>query len=266
MGSFKDLAKLRGLTEAGLVVKTASQQAQAGRDDELRKRREAEEAAARAVLANAPRYPWARAATLAEARALLTEHEMVFSIAGRGEVEAIIDLEALVAPPQISDGDVVVDELLLPGDGSALYVRGDLTVGKRIVQRFRAGLLLVFGSLRARHVITTGQILVIGDLDVAGTLYGNSTSYATIVLGAARIGTLISAKPHVFSLLGAVSIGELVDPDGDAPNFSIFARTTPRSSRTIDPAVGDAHDEAAIAAALATRDDVLTPGVAGASQ
>jgi hypothetical protein len=260
MGSFKDLAKLRGLAEAGLVVKTANQQAQAQRDDELRKRRDLEEEAASAVLANAPRYPWARAATLAEVRALLAEHEMAFSIAGRGEVEAIIDLEALVAPPQIADGDVVVDELLLPADGSALYVRGDLTVDKRIVQRLHAGMLIVFGSLRARHVITTGQILVIGDLDVAGTLYGNTTSYTTIVLGAARVGTLISAKQHLFSLLGAVSIGELVDPDGDAPNFSIFARTAPRSSRTIDPVVGDAHDGAAIAAALTTRDDVLTQG------
>lgn len=244
------------------MVKTASQQAQARRDDELHKRRELEEIAASAVLANAPRYPWARAATLAQARALLTEHEMAFSIAGRGEVEAIIDLEALVAPAQIADGDVVVDELLLPADGSALYVRGDLTVGERIVQRFRAGSLIVFGSLRARHVITSGQILVTGDLDVAGTLYGNSTSYATIVLGAARIATLISAKQHLFSLLGAFAIGELVDPDHAAPNFSIFARTTPRSSRTIDPAAGDAHDEAAIAAALTTRDDVLTPETA----
>jgi hypothetical protein len=260
MGSFKDLAKLRGLAEAGLVVKTASEQVQARRDDELRKRHELEEAAAAAKLADAPRYPWARTATLAEARALLTEHEMAFSIAGRGEVEAIIDIEALVGPLQIADGDLAIDELLLPGEGSSLYVRGDLTVGKRIVQRFRAGTLVVFGSLRAHHVITTGQILVTGDLDVTGTLYGNCTNYATIVLGAARIGTLISTKEHLFSLLGAVAIGELVDPDGRAPNFSIFARSTPRSSRTIDPAVGDAHDEAAIAAALTTRDLVLTPG------
>ena len=258
MGSFKDLAKLRGLAESGLVVKTASQQAQAAREDELRKRREHEELAAAAVLANAPRYPWARAATLAEARALRTEHEMAFSIAGRGEVEAIIDIEALVAPAQIAEGDLVVDELLLPGEGSALYVRGDLTVSKRIVQRPRAGSLIVFGSLRARHVITTGRILVTGDLDVTGTLYGNTTSHATVVLGAARIGALISAKQHLFSLLGAFSIGELIDPDGDAPNFAIFARTTPRSARAIDPAIGDAHDEAAIAAALTTRDDVLT--------
>jgi hypothetical protein len=233
---------------------------QARRDDELRKRHELEEAAAAAKLADAPRYPWARTATLAEARALLTEHEMAFSIAGRGEVEAIIDIEALVGPLQIADGDLAIDELLLPGEGSSLYVRGDLTVGKRIVQRFRAGTLVVFGSLRAHHVITTGQILVTGDLDVTGTLYGNCTNYATIVLGAARIGTLISTKEHLFSLLGAVAIGELVDPDGRAPNFSIFARSTPRSSRTIDPAVGDAHDEAAIAAALTTRDLVLTPG------
>lgn len=259
MGSFKDLAKLRGLAEAGLVVKTATEQIAARRDDELRKRRELEETAARAVLAGAPRYPWARAATLADARALLTEHEMAFSIAGRGDIEAIIDIEALVEPAQIADGDIAIEDLVLPAEGSALYVRGNLTIGKRIIQRFRAGSLVVFGSLRAHHAITSGQILVTGDLDVPGTLYGNSTNRATVVLGAARIGTLISAKRHLFSLVGAVAIGELVDPDGDAPNFAIFARTTPRSPRTLDPAVGGAHDEAAIAAALATRDDVLTP-------
>jgi hypothetical protein len=259
MGSFKDLAKLRGLAEAGLVVKTAAEQAEAKREDELRKRRAIQEAAAAEVLARAPRYPWARAATLAEARALLTEHDMEFQIAGRGEVEAILDIEALLGPPQIADGDVELDELLLPGEGSAVYVRGNLMVGKRLVQRFRAGTLVVFGSLRAEHVITTGQILVTGDLDVRGTLYGNSTNYATIVLGAAQVATLISAKQHLFSLLGAYEIGALVDPDDEAPNFPIFARTMPRSTRAIDPAVGDAHDEAAIAAALLTRDDVLAP-------
>lgn len=259
MGSFKDLAKLRGLAAAGLVVKTATEQAQARRDDALRERHEAEEAAAARVLAEAPRYPWARAATLAEARALLAEHEMACSIAGRGEVEAIIDLPALLGPPQIADGDLAIDELILPREGSALYVRGDLTVTRRIVQRFRAGTLVVFGALRAHHVITTGQILVTGDLDVPGTLYGNCTNYATTVLGAARIGTLISAKQHLFSLLGATAIDQLIDPDGDAPNFAIFARTAPRSPRTIDPAVGDPHDEAAIATALTERADVLAP-------
>ena len=44
-------------------------------------------------------------------------------------------------------------------------------------------MLVVVGSLRAHHVITTGLILVIGDVEVTGTLYGNSTNYATIVLG-----------------------------------------------------------------------------------
>lgn len=257
MGSFKDLAKLPGLAAAGLVVKTASEQAAARREDELRARRAAEEAAAAAVLANAPRYPWAQVGTLAEVRALLAEHAMAFQLAGRGEVEAIVDVEALVGPPQLA-GDVELEELLLPSEGSAVYVRGDLTVHKRIVQRARAGTLVVTGSLRAQHLVTTGQILVIGDLEVPGTVYGNSTSHATTVLGAARIGTLISARRHLFSLLGAYAIGELVDPDGDAPNFSIFARAAPRSPRAIDPAVGDAYDEAAIAAALRARAGVLS--------
>jgi len=259
MGSFKDLAKLRGLAEAGLVVKSATEQAQARRDDELRKRRELEEAAAQRVLAEAPRYPWARAGTLAEARALLVEHEMALSIAGRGDVEAVIDLEALVGPPQLADGDIALDELILPREGSALYIRGDLTVARRVVQRFRAGTLVVLGSLRAHHVVTTGQILVLGDLEVTGTLYGSSTNYATTVVGAARVGTLISVKQHLFSLLGATAIGALVDPDGEAPNFEIYARSAPRSPRVLDPAIGDAHDEAAIATALMTRDDLLAP-------
>jgi hypothetical protein len=259
MGSFKDLSKLRGLAAAGLKVQTATEQAQARRDDELRQRREAEEAAAARALADAPRYPWARAATVAEARALLAEHALACSIAGRGEVEAIIDLDALLAPAQIADGDVAIDELVLPREGSALYVRGDLTIARRLIQRPGAGALVVAGALRTRHLVTSGPILVIGDLDVAGTLYGNSTSHATTVVGAARIATLIGAQRHLFALLGATAIGQLVDPDGDAPHFAIFARTAPRVARAIDPAIGDAHDDAAIAAALGHRDDVLAP-------
>ena len=259
MGSLKDLAKLSGLVKAGLKVMTASEQQQTKRDDELRTRRAREEEAAAQVLAGVPHYPWARTATLAEVRALLAPHAMAFSIAGRGEIAAILDLEALVGPAQIADGDVTLDELVLPAEGSALFVRGDLTVRKRIVQRFRAGVLVVVGTLRAHHVITSGHIVVLGDLDVPGTLYGNSTNHSTIVLGATRVGTLIAVKRHGFAPLAAYTIGALVDPDGDAPSMAIFARSAPRSPRGLDPAIGDPHDAAAIADALATRDDVLAP-------
>jgi len=111
-----------------------------------------------------------------------------------------------------------------------------------------------------RHVITTGQILVLGDLEVTGTLYGNCTNHATIVLGAVRVGTLISAKEHLYSFVGARVIGDLVDADRCAPNFDVYERVTPRSTRTVDPAVGDVFDEVAIANALATRSDVLVQG------
>jgi len=265
MGSFKDLAKLRGLADAGLVVRSAGDQEQARRSEELQRRQAAEEARAADVVAGAPQYPWARPGTLAEVRALLAEHAMAFTLADRGEVEVVIDVAALVNPPQIADGDVAIEELRLPSEGTALYVRGDLTVTGRIVQRFRGGTLVVFGSLRAHHLVTTGQILVLGDLEVTGTLYGNCTNYATIVLGAARVGTLISAKEHLFSFVGTHEIGELVDVDAHAPNFAIYARATPRSTRTIDPAVGDAHDESAIASALATRDDVLVAAASAPS-
>jgi hypothetical protein len=259
MGSFKDLAKLPGLAKAGLKAMTASEQQQAKRDAELDTRRAREEAAAAEVLAGVPRYPWARTATLAEVRALLTSHAMAFSIAGRGDIQAILDIEALVAPAQLAEGDVTLDELVLPAEGSALFVRGDLTIRKRIVQRPRAGTLVVVGSLRAHHLVTSGHIVVLGDLDVPGTLYGNSPSDATIVLGAARVGTLIAVKRHGFAPLAAYTIGALVDPDGDAPNMAIFARTAPRSPRGLDPAIGDAHDAAAIADALTTRDELRAP-------
>ncbi len=259
MGSFKDLAKLKGFAEAGLVVRTAKEQNTDRREAELRKIDDAKEAAAAAVVANAPHYPWARAGTLAEVRALLDVHAKAMAIAESQEIDATIDIAALVQPAQIADGDQVIDSLLMPAEGTSLYVRGNLTVTHRVVQRFRAGTLVVFGSLRAHHIITTGQILVIGDLDVTGTMYGNSSNYATNVLGAAKIGTLISAKEHLFALLGGYTIGELVALDAPAPNYPIYARSTPVSTRTLDPAVGDAHDAAAIAAALSERGDVLIP-------
>ncbi len=257
MGSFKDLAKLRGLADAGLVVRDAGDQEKARRNEQTQRRDAAEEARAAELLDGAPLYPWARRGTLAEVRALLAEHAMAFTLADRGEVEVVIDVAALVNPPQIADGDVTIAELRLPSEGSALYVRGDLTVSGRIVQRFRAGTLVVFGSLRARHLVTTGQILVLGDLEVTGTLYGNCTKYATIVLGTARVGTLISAKKHLYSFVSTHEIGELVEVDDDAPNFAIYARTTPVSKRMLDPALGDPHDGAAIASALESRETIL---------
>lgn len=259
MGSFKDLAKLKGFAEAGLVVRTAKEQNTDRREAELRKIDDAKEAAAAAVVANAPHYPWARVGTLAEVRTLLDVHANAFSIAERKEVDATIDIAALVHPAQIADGDHVIDSLLMPAEGTALYVCGNLTVTHRVVQRFRAGTLVVFGSLRAQHIITTGQILVVGDVDVPGTIYGNSSNYATTVLGNAKVGTLISAKAHLFALLGSYTVGELVALDAPAPNYAIYARSSPLSTRTLDPAVGDAHDAAAVAAALSERNDVLIP-------
>jgi len=256
MGSFKDLAKLPGLAKAGLKVMSATEQHQARRDAALRAGAERAEAAAAAHLATVPHYPWARLATLAEIRALLNAHAMAFSIAGRGEIPAILDIEALVGPAQLAD-DVTLDDLVLPAEGSALFVRGNLTVTHRLVQRPRAGLLVVIGNLRARHLITSGPILVLGDLDVPGTLYGNSTSHSTIILGTAHVGTLIPVLRHGFAPLAAYTIDAVLDPDGDAPHLSIFARHAPRA-RPLDPSL-DPHDATAIADALATRDDVLAP-------
>jgi hypothetical protein len=142
-------------------------------------------------------------------------------------------------------------------EGANLYILGDLTVSGRLIQPFRSNALVVFGSVRAHHVVTGAELLVFGDLDVTGVLYGNCTNYATNVLGAARVGTLVSCKGHMFSFWGSREIGELVRRHA-APNFEIYERAAGiRTGRAIDPAIGDPYDEAQVSAALHSRDDIM---------
>ncbi len=255
MGSLKDQLLAKGLAATPKAAATATRPAPID-PSVARGKREDEQGAATHAAAS-PRYPGARVVTLAEARELFEPHAYDLRNLS-GEIDGAVDIETLLLPSvQVIDGDVTVDELRMHQEGSNLYVLGNLTISGRLVQPFRSNALVVFGSLRAKHVITGAELLVFGDLDVTGVLYGNCTNYATNVLGAARVGTLVSCKDHLFSFWGSRGIGELVHRHA-APNFEIYETAGAiRSGRAIDPAIGDPYDEASIAAALHTRDDIF---------
>ncbi|MDB4963630.1 MAG: hypothetical protein JWP01_3629 [Myxococcales bacterium] len=259
MGSLKDQLLAKGLTATPKPTPkpAATPVGPAPIDPSvLRRQREQEEVAA-AHAARSPRYLGGRIATLAAARELFEPRAYELRNVS-GDVDGSVDVERLFQPSvQVVDGDVTVDELRMCQEGSNLYILGDLTITGRLFQPFRSNAVVVFGSLRAHHVVTGAELLVFGDLDVSGVLYGNCTSYATNVLGAARVGTLVSCKDHMFSFWGSRVIGELVRRHS-APNFETYgAAAGVRTGRAIDPAVGDPYDEASIAAALHDRDDIF---------
>lgn len=255
MGSLKDQLLAKGLAAKPKAAATPVGPAPID-PAALRRQREEEEVAATHG-ASSPRYLGGRIVTLAAARELF--EPLAYQLRNlSGDVEGVVDIETLFQPSvQVVDGNVTVDELRMHQEGSNLYVLGDLTITGRLFQPFRSNALVVFGSLRAHHVVTGAELLVFGDLDVTGVLYGNCTNYATNVLGAARVATLVSCKEHMFSFWGSRNIGELVRRH-TAPNFEVYASAAGiRTGRAIDPAIGDPYDEASIAAALHARDDIF---------
>jgi len=252
MGSLKDQ-----LLAKGLASKTAPVAKPVTVDPAVDQRQRVEEAAAAAHAAASPRYPGARIVTLAEARALFEPRGYDLRNL-TGDVDGVVDIETLLLPSvQVIDGDTSLDELRMVQEGSNLFVLGNLAIGGRLVQPFRSNALVVFGSLRARNVVTGAELLVFGDLDVPGVVYGNCTNYATNVLGTARVGTLASCKEHMFSFWGSREIGELVRR-GTPPNFEVYESAPGvRTGRRFDPAIGDPYDEASVAAALQARDDIF---------
>lgn len=255
MGSLKDQLLAKGLAAKPTAAAKVASPSPIDHAAEQRKRDE--ELAAAAHAARSPRYPGARIVSLAAARELVEARGYELRNL-TGDVDGNVDIETLLLPSvQVIDGDVALDELRMDQEGSNLYVLGNLTITGRLIQPFRSNALVVFGSLRSKHVITGAELLVFGDLDVTGVLYGNCTNYPTNVLGAARIGTLVSVKEHMFSLWGSRTIGEVVRRH-QAPNFEIYAAAEGiRTGRAIDPAISDPYDEASIAAALHSRDDIF---------
>ncbi|MGE0404243.1 MAG: hypothetical protein AB7T06_46470 [Kofleriaceae bacterium] len=163
------------------------------------------------------------------------------------EIDGVIDFECWVSGPErrLYEGDLEVDELVMEPEGPSLFVAGDLTVRGVIQQGFRAGFLVVLGTLRARAIATCAQIVVTGDLIVEDTIYGNCTNYMTTVLGTTKAKVLVSAKEHYYCLYGGREVELLVDTYGDTPNME-GAHRTGNDALAMD----DAYDEVEAASKL----------------
>ncbi|MFK8003781.1 MAG: hypothetical protein AB8H86_29735 [Polyangiales bacterium] len=178
----------------------------------------------------------------AEARRARTKHERSARLYPGGEFveagELISILESVPEPPstplvegdfdpdvftarstQVIRGDHSGDSLRMRAEGSDLIVMGNLFLNASLKQDFRGGALLVLGSLHAKSIVSTGEIDVVGDVEVADVLFGNCTNYGTNVWGRADVRVLVSAKGHHFSFWGGAQCEVIVDVEGATPNL-----------------------------------------------
>lgn len=163
------------------------------------------------------------------------------------EVDGVIDFACWVSGSErrLHEGSLELDELVMAPEGPSLFVAGDLTVRGVIQHGFRAGFLVVLGTLRVKSIATCAQIVVTGDLIVEDTIYGNCTNYMTSVLGTTKAHVLISAKEHYFCLYGGREVDVLVDTYGDTPNMEGAQHTGDEAL-----AMDDAYDEVEAATKL----------------
>ncbi|MBL8956189.1 MAG: hypothetical protein JNK82_35775, partial [Myxococcaceae bacterium] len=254
MASFKDQLLKAGLVSAG-DARRAELDAEREKADAARRRVDAaQEASAARHVATARRQALAVPITLAQVRELFAPHRSHFAELERAApVDGALDPEVFTLPSaQLVDGDLTLDELTLESEGSNLFVRGSLRVERVLQQQFRAGGLVVFGALSARHVVTTGAMLCLGDLHVSGTLFGNSTNYATDVLGAVDVGTLVSSREHLFSFWGQPrTIHRAYETRGSSATFERYGGISPGALR---PSVTDLDDEGLVLSALREHD------------
>lgn len=175
--------------------------------------------------------------------------DAIEAAAANEAVDGVIDLRSIcsnVEGIRLHEGDLTLDALHLAAEGPSLFVDGNLVVEGLIEQEFRGGFLVVFGDLQAHDIATTAQIVVTGNLTVAGTLYGNCTNFMTTVLGRTKAQTLVSAKEHYFCLYGGRDIERIVDVYGDTPNLD--DRTD--SAEALASGLDGGFDEKAVARRL----------------
>ncbi len=256
MGSFKDKLLKAGAVSASEARRADDEGKGEPADAARHKREAAREQAATSHLASARRYPSAAPIRLSEVRDLFRPFHAQFDELQRAaRIDGVLDPEIFTLPSaQIVVGDLEVDDLRLEREGSNLLVRGDLTVKGILRQEHRAGGLVVFGRLSANHIVTTGPILCLGDLEVPGALYGNCTNYATDVLGRASIGTLVSAKEHLFSFWGNWSVGGVIDVGGGTSNLDQYG---PAETGRLRPEVEDLLEDEAVVATLRAHGSLL---------
>jgi hypothetical protein len=193
---------------------------------------------------------WAKTSPIDEdvaTQLLAPKREAWFEAEESSEIDGVIDIECWVSGPErrLYDGSIEVDELVMEPEGPSLFVAGDLTVRGVVQQGFRAGFLVVLGTLRAKSISTCAMIVVTGDLIVEDTIYGNCTNYMTNVLGKTKAKVLISAKEHYFCLYGGREVETLVDTYGDTPNMEGAQHTSDDAL-----AMDDAYDEVEAATKL----------------
>ncbi|MFN0249984.1 MAG: hypothetical protein ACKV2T_24085 [Kofleriaceae bacterium] len=171
-------------------------------------------------------------------------------------VDGIVDIECWVSGGErrLYEGSIEIDELVMEPEGPSLFVAGDLTVRGVIQQGFRAGFLVVLGTLRAKSISTCAQIVVTGDLVVEDTIYGNCTNYMTSVLGKTKARVIISAKEHYFCLYGGREVELLVDTYGDTPNME-GAQHTGNDALAMD----EPYDEVEAATKLRAGTSLVVP-------
>ena len=252
MKSLKEqLLEKLGISEQSLEAKIAEKRLEA----QSPSKREAEQRAATEHLSRAPRYPGAHALTMAEARSILAG---IPDPPANPQVDGIFDPETLTLPSvQQWRGDIVLQSLHLPAEGSNLFVEGSLSVTGILKQDFRAGHLLVLGDLSVRHLVTSAEIACTGNLSVSGVLFGNCTNYGTNVWGRASAKVLISAKEHHFSFWGNHEVELMIDVSGDTPNLAGHHYNGDTMHEVLHPDFGDGYDEERVVELIRKRDTVL---------
>jgi hypothetical protein len=202
----------------------------------------------------------ARSITQGEAEKLLAPHQArIDGVRENDEVDGVIDLESIMdGGLELHTGDLAVDSLIRTSESPSLFVTGNVNVQSVLKQEFNAGYLIVFGNLTAHHAVTTSGILVLGNLKVSGTLYGNSTNFTTTVLGHVQVGTLVSAKEHLFSFYGPREIMTTIDVEGDTPNLDDADMIGEDLEGALDEELTDIRDEEQVFSVLSSRGALLT--------
>ncbi len=250
MPSLKDQLLKSGLASSADAERAAREKVEAAETAHT----DAEETEAAAHGAKARAYPNARLITLAETRSLFdAQADRLHAAETDANVDGVLDMEIFTLPSvQVVEGDLALDELVLEAEGSNLLVKGNVRIAGTLRQEFRAGGLVVFGNLTAKNVVTTGSILVFGDLDVPGTLFGNCTNYETDVLGHANVGTLISAKEHLFAFWATYAVTNVVDVRGGTPNLDLYGGEEKQLRADVNP-----FEEKSVARSLAESGSLL---------
>ncbi len=161
---------------------------------------------------------------------------------------------------QLFDGDLCLDELSV---SEAMIINGDLTVkgGLCDTQDSDFTLLVVLGKLKAAHLMTFSSMSILGDVDIEGIAYGNSShDFGTYAGGNIRAqvivedGHLFSAKNGIFDV--SLMVGQKYEDSttGKRPMPLAEAYVLPKAVLNIDGTI----DEKKLLARIRTGKELFT--------